>query len=553
MKRHVHVTPLRLTPLSPIHIGSGIEFDPTRYVIDDGILYEFDPTRAPLDEKDRMELSRAVAQAGANALLAVQRFIHARKPIFSGVAAHCVAVAGGLAHQYESRIGSVAQREDRGFDVINQLAIERTAHHPHTGAPYLPGSSLKGAMRTAWLDKLNAGRAKHADEKANAVETRLLGGSFHTDPFRLLHMADAAGDEIAAKVFFSTNHKKRHVLDSVGKPVEAKGPSTRRECILGGQHGALTSELRIQELDGEASDRNGRTLAPLAGKRIPGFADLAQACNRYYLKRLEAELLILEGRTFANPDWLKDFRFMLDSIRPRLEAGSAMLLRVGRHSGAESVTLDGIRNIRIMTGRGQPPEFSGEGAKTLWLAAENEGSRSAMQPFGWLLLEPADSEPCMPLVDWCRRQPLPDLAAIRQRLASARAHAAEVRKRIAELTEARRQQIAADEQAAVDREARLAALTDAGRIVAAFEEACQQQANIGRRDPCNPGSGVYARALALSREALAEGSNWTSEEKAILAAAIEHWLPRLVEKLDRKDDWKDARKRLRFAELRPTN
>lgn len=551
MKRQVQVTALRLTPLTPIHIGCGIDYDPTRYVIDDGILYEFDPTRALLDDKDRQELTRAIAKNGTDALLAVQRFIHARKPLFSGVATHCVSVANGLAGQYEARVGRVAQREERGTEIINQLAIERTAHHPHSGIAYLPGSSLKGAIRTAWLNAINAGQGKRGEEKAGQVESRLLGGSFHTDPFRLLQVADATGQEISAKALFCTNHKKRVVFDSGGKIVDAKGPATRRECILGGQYAAFAGEIRVQQLDGDATGRKGEPLAPAAAKRVPGFAEIARACNRYYLKRLDTEIQLLEGRTFAEPGWLASLRTMLEEIRPRLDAGEAMLLRVGRHSGAESVTLDGIRQIRIMRGRGQAAEFSPEGAKTVWLAAENENDRSCMQPFGWLLVEPADAAACPALTDWCSRQTLPDLAAIRLRLGEARQAAAAEAARRAEQAVARRSAEAAEAQAAAERAARLATLSDAGRAIASFEDHCTQQASHARKEPCNPGAGTYALALKLSREALADGSAWTPQEKATLAAVFERWLPKLIEKLERKDDWKDARKKLRLADLRP--
>ena len=33
---------LKLTTLSPVHIGTGEDFEPTNYVIDAGTLYEFD-------------------------------------------------------------------------------------------------------------------------------------------------------------------------------------------------------------------------------------------------------------------------------------------------------------------------------------------------------------------------------------------------------------------------------------------------------------------------------------------------------------------------------
>ena len=35
-----------------------------------------------------------------------------------------------------------------------------------------------------------------------------------------------------------------------------------------------------------------------------------------------------------------------------------------------------------------------------------------------------------------------------------------------------------------------------------------------------------------------------------LADVLLEWLPKVIDKLDRKDDWKDARKKLRLAALR---
>jgi hypothetical protein len=40
-----------------------------------------------------------------------------------------------VAAQHAARIGQIAQREQGGRQVNNQLQIERTAHHPHTGIP----------------------------------------------------------------------------------------------------------------------------------------------------------------------------------------------------------------------------------------------------------------------------------------------------------------------------------------------------------------------------------------------------------------------------------
>ena len=62
---------LALTPLSPIHIGCGEDFEPTNYVIEDGILYGFDPSRAALPDN----LAKRLGELGDKAdLLGIQRF-----------------------------------------------------------------------------------------------------------------------------------------------------------------------------------------------------------------------------------------------------------------------------------------------------------------------------------------------------------------------------------------------------------------------------------------------------------------------------------------------
>lgn len=548
MNTFFETIPLALTPLTPIHVGCGQDFEPTNYIIDDDVLYNFDPARVELSKSDREALLAAVNQRGDEAIRNVQRFFHARKERFAGVAHNAVSVASGVSDQYERRVGQVAQHEHTGSRVTNLLEIERTAHHPHSGVPFLPGTSIKGAIRTAWLDALNQGRGNDGKERAQDIEKRLLDSrsGFHTDPFRLLSVADASGSLVQSKVVFSTNHKKRLVYDRDGHVVDAKGPSTRRETILGGQYRALAGEIRFATLPGI----NAEGRVPARDRRIPGFTELAQACNRYYLKRLQSLIAVLDSRRFAEPEWLAQLQTLLSALRPELDAGHMMLLRVGRHSGAESVTLDGIRSIRIMKGRGQQPDWSPEGAKTVWLAADRDDARTGMQPFGWLILEPSGAKPIAALESWCTAQPRTCLAEIRGRLSEARERALAESDRQRQLEQ---QRIVAERDEAMKLAAHAAALATLGpeaRQIAEFSKRCEDKHAQGRKDPLNPGTGLYADALRLSKSAFAEDAGWLATDRAALAAALEQWLPKVIEKLDRKDEWKDARKRLKIAALR---
>ena len=524
---------LQLTPLTPVHVGTGEDFDPTGYVIDGELLYHFDPAAVALEPADRRALLACVNRPGPEAILAVQRFFHERAPACKAAARVVVPVVPGVAAQYRERVGRVAQREAGGRSVANRLEIERTVHHPHSGAAYLPGTSLKGAVRTAWLDRVNGGRPREGAERAQRLEQRLLGFErFEADPFRLLAIGDAAGADVASQVFYSTNHKKRPILRD-GHELPAQGPVARRECIAPAQYAALRTWAAVDKLAGISDPV--RTPAP--PHRLPGWAAVAAACNRYYLPRLRRELELLSARRLAAPGWVQALRELLQAMAPALEGADAVLLRVGRHSGAECVTLDGVREIRIMRGRGQPAAQGSE-ATTVWLAATHENARSGMLPFGWVLAHRAGTE--LPaLRRWCDMQPRPDLDGARQALAAARADAL---RRAAEAAarQAALQAQAAREADAAERELlRLRSLSPEGREVEALR--AQLLARAAARP--QPVSGALYAALR-QLVARAEQGGWAAEDRRALAELMRTLVPRKIDLGGRAKEVRQAAARL---------
>jgi CRISPR-associated protein Csm5 len=394
MNRFLDVVPLALTPLTPIHIGCGEDFEPTNYVIDGGSLYHFAPTRLALTEQEGKLLIQSANGRGDDAIRSVQRFFHERRSRCREASRLEMSVAGGVAEQYASRIGQVAQRERIGRAVTNQLQIERTAHHPHTGLPYLPGSGLKGAIRTAWLNHLDQGPPIVRDprerptERSTDVEADLLGGQFASDPFRLVDVADASGLEVRSHICFAVDRRKESRTDRDGRPID-KDLSVCCEVIRGGQFRAFRSEIRFDLLPASVKPENE--------KRIANFEALARACNKFYRERLSSELPVL--KRLSGETWVAQFSGMIESLGPAFEEGRAMLLRVGRHSGAESVTLDRYRWIAIRGRRGQS-RWARE-PTTIWLAAESQNASAGMLPFGWLLVERSDTAAPEQFVRWC--------------------------------------------------------------------------------------------------------------------------------------------------------
>ena len=465
---------LAVTPLSPVHIGSGEDMDPTSYVMDADALYEFSSSAlaAVLDEADRNRLLGLVEGAqGERVLTGVRKFLFERRDGLIAHASRAVQAATGVRELYELRIGTVAQTETKA---INKLEIERTFSHPDTRIPILPGSSLKGAIRTALLNEENEGRGLEGGEDSRKLQQRLFNyWGFETDPMRLVHVEDAMGsgglamDDLTADtaIVFAVNRKKRKITDKGGREVrsqaEQKGLYQTLEVVPALRGRAFRGGLRLHCTD----LRNGRM--PRADLRWTA-ADIAGACNRFYRRSFARETEALRERGLLDERWYDAVqRLKEEGLGDLLDSNRAFLLRVGRHSSAESVTLDGVRSIQIKTPKDQEDRYEEE-ATTWWLASDHIDASSGLLPFGWVLVEmtEGDGEPA----------PWPGIAEVldsfhaafgegawrtevmQRRAALRQEQEAQVAKR-AEAERRRREQEAAERE----REAKRAAMTDEER------------------------------------------------------------------------------------------
>jgi CRISPR-associated protein Csm5 len=538
---------LALTPLSPIHIGCGEDFEPTNYVIENGLLYGFDPSRAMLPENLRQRLSQLGDKAD---LLGIQRFFREHRQHFIPHAHVLMPVAAGLAADYEKQVGQVANNEANGNRVFNQLFIERASHSGDH--PYIPGSSFKGALRTTLIDAINNGRrVTDPDErkKSNRLEERLLEGDFASSPLRLMKAADfMPAGEVSRQVLYAVNRKKDRVLDNDGMERQPRGIAARKECIAHGQYRALSSSVVLHDL----SPHNNPKTTPAESRRPTDLYQVAKDCNRYHLQRLTKEIEVLDQRGLLNPAWKQAIDNLLTGeVGKLLHNGQAMLVRLGRYGGAESKTLsgEGVAQIKIMEGKGpdgrQKSSYQST-TKTVWLAAQTANDQKHLIPFGWALIEINPQRELPELKAWCEHEAAsrPDMQAIYAEFASAQAAAIEQRDQQA----AQRLAAEAAERAQVEAEhqraEQLATMTAAQRAIDTFAEECKKHAAqlMGRLD--KPNTAYHAKANQLAKTAL-ESTDWTPEEKAAAADAIEEWLPRLV-----AVDAKDMRKKLKLNALR---
>ncbi|MEF8749466.1 MAG: type III-A CRISPR-associated RAMP protein Csm5 [Candidatus Accumulibacter propinquus] len=540
---------LALTPLSPIHIGCGEDFEPTNYLIEDNTLFAFDPSRARLPEP----LARRLGELGEQAdLLGIQRFFRDHRQHFLPHADVLIPVAPGLAADYEKRVGNVANREANGNRVFNDLSIERATQS--NGQPYIPGSSLKGGLRTGMLDHLNDGRPPLSSERGRGpnswdsarIESRLLQGDFATSPLRLVKPADLMpAGEIAREVLYALNHKKDRVVDRNGNERQPRGIASRKECIVAGQYRAFTGSLALHNL----GEHREPTATPVGSLRPADFAGIARDSNRYHLPRLRAEIRMLDQRGFLDPAWKKGIEDLLaGDLRPLIDTGRVLLVRLGRFGGAESKTLsgEGVAQIKIMEGKG--PDGRSRASfhshtKTVWLAGRNTEDRRHLLPFGWALVEVEPQGDLSQLRDWCELQAAsrPNMHDIRARFAQARADAAQHAERQRAEREATRLAEQARLAAAAEHALRQASLTPAMREIEAFVDGCAKRIEQLRGAKDKPNTVFQQKARALVDQAAA----WDAAERTAAAKAIEDWLPRVV-----AIEVKELRKKFGLAALR---
>ncbi len=398
---------LKYTPLSPVHIGADESYEPGNYVIDDeaGALYSFDSgaALAGLNDSDRQQLLAIVNSKPDDTMLTkVQAFFHNHREKLLAYAMPPVPTASGVKTLYEKRIGKTAQQEGQGRRVINKLEIERTFYNPVDGKPLLSGSSIKGAIRTALLDGINNEKSLNRNERNQQLQTRLFEGSFHTDPMRLVSIADASwqgsSDKPACQVQFAVNRKRKPVFKDgnlVKSQAEASNLYQLLECVAPCHYQSFTGSLTL--LNTQSIGQNNPKL-PKQQFRWTA-KDIAKACNDFYVGLFWQEFNAIKERGYLKTAWLNQMEQLLDNgLSKRLHDGEAFLLRLGRHSGAEALTLNGVRSIMIK-GQGRDKTWESQ-PKTWWLAADDISNKQDMLPFGWVLVEINPQEPDSPLQHW---------------------------------------------------------------------------------------------------------------------------------------------------------
>ena len=347
--------------ISPIHIGCDEVYEPTGFVLDENArqMIVFDPLSfiSQMEDADKAKFLQICARGTIASILEIYKFMQDKT-----AEGRMVDVCHDFFKHYRQTLSLTLRNQREIQQNLNNFAIPRTAFCSVDQRPYIPGSSIKGALRTAYLNLMENVKElsrKGKERNARNLEQRLMEfGGIPTDPFRMVKVSDFMPmGETRTRIVYGVNEKKKTAdRDARGLPLifEVIPPGT-----------VFVGTISVN--------------SPLHGSGISkhvSIENLLNSSTMFYTKekrREDRELTNIGVVINSDYGWSQDQK-------------NSFLVRVGRHSGAESVTIEGHRNIFIMGERGEKKYLNH--ATTLWLASEARKpvSRNDLQPFGWVQL-----------------------------------------------------------------------------------------------------------------------------------------------------------------------
>jgi CRISPR type III-A-associated RAMP protein Csm5 len=326
---HAHF--VQLEPLCPVHVGTGETLDPLSYVIreEDGepYLYCVDLGAWVEDYPEPEELASFFSQRG---LPEIRGRVSQEIPVEVYGRTRSKVASRALWKKYESDLGA-RQSE-------SQLLMAPCTRSAMTGAAMIPGSAVKGALRTAvtdWADREFGLRLKEASQKdgKKAVGREYTGrlesvfGKIGNSVFKSLKVGDfQAGLE--GSVFVEATE--------VSKNPQRKNSTPKNPCeVIPGLIMDDVTALFGRIMLGSALGGKYDDALELRGRRLD-LAEIMRICNAFYAKRFAEE----KAKFYAQPH-LRETAVAMKRIEDMIlnpEPGTCVL-RVGHYSHVECVTV----------------------------------------------------------------------------------------------------------------------------------------------------------------------------------------------------------------------
>ena len=348
------IFPVRLEVLTPVFIGTGEELEGFDYVIrksDDGSyrLHFIDVSAWIADSPQDSSIRKALLEEDYQI---IRRAISDKVDLKLYSKAAVKIADGKIATKYRQEI-------DKGTSQ-NCLKIAPHIRNALTMRSILPGSSLKGAIRTALFDHLDRKYGLQLKHKEKNYQEVL--GNTDENALRALKISDFEFRQNSSSIVTPKERKLNPKKDPTQK--------TNCEVITPESASKPVSKIQIRTLKGKATIEFKYTVNSKEIQESFDQRKLFQIVNKFYKTCFgqEYEKFYREDRF---PDVARNLRLVKPQV-DNIDDDSELLLRVGRYSHIECMTIEN-NNVRGRTIAGTTRTLAGD-----------------KLPFGWVKLTICD-------------------------------------------------------------------------------------------------------------------------------------------------------------------
>lgn len=352
-----------LTPVTPLHIGNGERVLPYEYVYLNDYIYKLN--LSVLYENLSQDNKRIFEKHMEMGLIALRDWINSFYNESLGYGSK-IKASMSFSENYNKRHRGVSNSKEESSFVLNSFAN-------NFGRAYIPGSSIKGALRSACLysigkkmnifdyevKKDNRGRIdvkKSEDEKAVSYEISILNrrGSF-SDPFKSIKITDS----MPVAEALQAHDISIFTLRKQGFEKDASCYALCTKSIYS-SGGSVDFEMGMKIFDGYYTFGNVKI-------RI-NLDDILYYVNEKSSDMLENEIQFYTYK--AKYYKTKELYENLKELYEKLDKNSEALIRIGQGSGFDSTTYN-LANI----GRSSQTESS------------SRNLAEGQYPLGWAVMK----------------------------------------------------------------------------------------------------------------------------------------------------------------------
>lgn len=345
---------LIIEPLTPIHIGTGIELTPLDYMLSSrlgGIKFKnmmylkFSSDKILMrliQNENREKLFQFENASTKGNMKELQKFFQDNVSCIDDLDYPCEITEG-----FEKRY-----LENKGKDLYDNASKVHQMYRPEgSKTPVIPGSSLKGAIRTAILnailynisddqykvlkERYNDKRDDKSKAKFESELQKALLGSYSdakNDPFRAIQIADcsfpAKNSQIVGELYNVTSNQ--HRIERIRIQILAEAI---KGFLLGAAEKAETALLIDTNL-----------LSTHQIKKKISAKEIVQSCNEFFAEQFYNEFeKFYEDISDNSCTLINKLEEILSDTKSK--DSNTFMVRVGRWSQVEFVTMDsGFRN-----------------------------------------------------------------------------------------------------------------------------------------------------------------------------------------------------------------